>query len=382
MVTEVSTQGWFSRIIESIKGILVGSILVLVCVVALFWNEGRSVTTAKTIGEVGESVVNASIDAIDPAMEGKPVYVTGTATSTETLKDDLGVAAPNAIALARKVEMYQWKEEKSTKKRSNVGGSETTETTYTYDKSWEDEPVASASFKERGHDNPATMPFQSTRIAASVVTIGVRRLSPDLVKEISANEPFPVDAITPASTGGKPVKPSAGGWYFGADPATPQIGDVRVQYLVARPQPVSIISGQQGPTFTPWIAPSTKQEFARLDPGTLTAQAMVATAQAENSTMTWIIRLIGFVVMVMGFAMVFRPLVVVADVLPLFGSIASLGTGAAAFGLGAIVSFLTIGIAWIFYRPLIGVSLVVLGIGILVMLFVKGSGAKKARAAA
>ena len=45
---------WFSRIIESIKGVLIGLLLFLISVPLLFWNEGRAVERARRIP--GDSV--------------------------------------------------------------------------------------------------------------------------------------------------------------------------------------------------------------------------------------------------------------------------------------------------------------------------------------
>ena len=68
--------------------------------------------------------------------------------------------------------------------------------------------------------------------------------------------------------------------------------------------------------------------------------------------------------MFFGFSFIFKPLAVVADVLPLAGTIVGVGTGIFAFLLAAPLSLITISIAWIFYRPLIGIPLLLLaGVG-------------------
>ena len=57
--------------------------------------------------------------------------------------------------------------------------------------------------------------------------------------------------------------------------------------------------------------------------------------------------------------MIFRPIVVVAEFVPLIGSLVGAGASMAAFFLAAPLSLLTIAVAWITYRPLVGVSLLV-----------------------
>ena len=44
--------------------------------------------------------------------------------------------------------MYQWKEESHSESQDNLGGSETTTTTYPYDKIWSDSPIDSSYFKK------------------------------------------------------------------------------------------------------------------------------------------------------------------------------------------------------------------------------------------
>ena len=122
--TEVTSEGWFSRIGASIKGILFGIIIIPVCAIVLWWNEGRAVTTAKSLKEGAAAVVNVSADTVDPANDKKLVHVTGEAAATAEVKDaDLGLSLP-ALRLVRSEEIYQWIENKKTEKKEKIGGSE------------------------------------------------------------------------------------------------------------------------------------------------------------------------------------------------------------------------------------------------------------------
>ena len=56
--TEVSERSWLTRIMASIKGILVGALLFLLAFPLLIWNESRSVERIKTLEEGLESVVH------------------------------------------------------------------------------------------------------------------------------------------------------------------------------------------------------------------------------------------------------------------------------------------------------------------------------------
>ena len=375
--TETETTGWFTRIKEAFVGVLIGFVLVVAAPVLLFWNEGRSVKTAAALGEARQVVVEGKPDAIDPALEGKLVHLAGKATTAETLVDpEFGVRV-NAIRLEREVAMYQWKEEKETRKRKNLGGSETKETTYEYEQVWSERLIDSGSFKRReGHENPGKMPFESQGWQASDVRLGAYRLSPAQVGAFGGFRPVGKEQLPPPASGRQSID---GGYYLGKSPSAPEIGDVRVLFREAPPGDVSVIAQQTGETFRPMVMGS-GYDVSLLEMGVVPAGTMIRNAERANAMMTWILRAVGFVLMGLGFGLVFRPLSVVADVVPIIGSIVGMGTGCAAFGLAAVGSLITIAVGWVAYRPLIGVPLLVLGLGGLIGLFVLASKRKAARA--
>jgi hypothetical protein len=75
--TEVTTRSWRSRIVESIKGVLFGFVLILGSGAALFWNEGRAVQTQRSLTEGAGVVIDIDPAQVDPANEGKLVHVSG-----------------------------------------------------------------------------------------------------------------------------------------------------------------------------------------------------------------------------------------------------------------------------------------------------------------
>jgi hypothetical protein len=140
------------------------------------------------------------------------------------------------------------------------------------------------------------------------------------------------------------------GFYLGADPASPQVGDTRVTFQAAKPTQVSIIAKQVGNTFGPYITQA-GGNIELIQEGVYTADAMIQQAQESNKMLTWILRLAGFILMLAGLNMILKPLSVLADVLPILSTIVGAGTGIISFLLAAILSLITIGIAWIAYRP-------------------------------
>jgi hypothetical protein len=117
--------------------------------------------------------------------------------------------------------------------------------------------------------------------------------------------------------------------------------------------------------------------IALLRTGLHSADAMFQAAQQGNTRTTWIFRLAGFVVMFIGLGMVLRPLSVLADVLPFFGNIVAAGTTVIAGLVSAALTFITIAVAWITYRPLLGIGILLVA-GVLGVILKTHLGRQKA----
>lgn len=374
MVTVVTNLSWFGRIKESFKSVLIGLALFVAAFPVLFLNEGRAVRTEKSLEEGQGAVVTVKSDAVDSANEQKLVHLTGPAATVETLTDaEFGVAA-NAIKLRRKVEMYQWKEKEESKTEKKTGGSSTTTTTYTYEKEWSDDVVSSADFQEaEGHQNPGSFPYESSEEVAQVVTLGAFQLTPSLIGKMDDYVPVKVDDHAAALP--EPLKETmkidGGGYYTGTDPKVPQIGDVRISFAAVSPGNVSVVSRQVGNTFEAYRA-SAGMDIEMLTGGVHTAQAMFQSALAANTMLTWILRVVGLIMMFLGLVLVFRPLSVLGDVIPMIGSMLAFGTGLFALVLSFALSIGTVAVAWVVYRPVLGIALLSVAIAVLVTLAVRG----------
>ena len=379
--TETTSTGWFSRIGNSIKGILVGMIMIIIAFPVLFWNEGRAVKTRKDLDQGAKECVSADAAAVDNANDGKLVHISGMATAKGSLSDSQFGVTAEALKLKRTVEMYQWKENTETSKKKKLGGSEEKTTTYSYETIWAEDRIDSGKFKKpSGHSNPSSS-LSSQSWSASPITVGGFTLSSELIGQIDNFAAFsaqkPQAEMTPID--GRKVQFNNGQYYIGDNAASPVVGDVRVSFQAAMSTDVSVVAKQSGQSFSPFTGGS-GTTINMLHMGKHTADAMFTSAQESNKMLTWILRVVGFVVMFIGFSLLFKPLSVVADVLPIAGAIVGIGTGIVAFLLAAPLSLITIAVAWIFYRPLIGVPLLILaGVG-LFFLFKKFAAVRKAKA--
>ena len=371
--TETSSRGWFSRIGGAFKGILVGVVLVIATIVGLFINEGRAVNTRKSLDEGAGNYVTISAEKVNSEQEGKLVHFSADATSEEILSDsDLQVSA-TALRMKREVETYLWKESKKTETRKKLGGSEETVTTYNYEKGWSGGAIDSSKFKKpEGHENPEPV-LGSQEWTAEPIQVGAYVLSPSLAGKIGGFTTHQVDAEVerPDFFAQKRLNRKDGGFYLGTNPSRPEIGDSRVSYEVALPGKVTVISKQKGNSFEAYTAKA-GGKINMLAMGEQSAESMFETAQKSNKMMTWLFRGLGFALMFAGFSMLFRPLSVIADVLPIAGNIVGMGTKLVSFLLALPISLAVIGFAWVWYRPLLGVPLLVAalaGFGFLIKKF-------------
>lgn len=369
--TEITNRSWFGRIGGAIKGVFVGLLLFAVAVPLLFWNEGRAVKTYKMLQEGAGAVIAVAADKVNPGNEGRLVHVSGRATTTETLADTAFGVSANALVLKRDAEMYQWKETSHRETHKKLGGGEETKTTYSYAKTWSSRTIDSSDFKQpAGHENPAEMRTPAESFVAREAKLGAFSLPQHMVGELDnyADLPLKEGVEMPAPAGAKPLD---GGFYLGRDPASPQVGDIRVKYRVVPAGDVSVVARQAGDSFGAYET-KVGGEIRLIRDGLLTAAAMFKAEQDTNKMITWLVRLGGFVLMFIGLAMFFKPLSVLADVVPFIGSLVGAGTGFIAFFGALAASMLTVAVAWVVYRPLLAVALIAATVGLIVLMRRRG----------
>ncbi len=364
--TEVTSESWFGRIGGALKGIIFGILLIAIAFFVLFKNEGRAVNRYKTLKEGAGIVVSVGSEAVDSANEGQLIHLTGLATTDEILKDPAFGVSATAMRLKREVEMFQWKETQKKRTKKKLGGGTQTVTDYSYQKVWSGNLISSSGFKLAGeHRNPSAMPYPSKAVVAANATIGGFSLTKSLVQKMPGFETL-VPENVPASLGNKATL-QGDALYVGKDPGVPQVGDFRIRFSIVKPGKVSIVATQIGDTFEAFRSKK-GGTILILEAGSHSAEAMFQQAQESNKILTWVLRAVGFILMAVGFTLVFRPLSVVADVVPFIGSIVAAGTGLIAFILATVLSVVTIAVAWVVYRPVLGIALLVVAAALVFVL--------------
>jgi hypothetical protein len=371
LITEVTSESVFGRIGKSFVGMLVGFVLVAGSVVLLFWNEGRAVATAKSLREGAATVIDVPSDNINPANDSKLVHVTGDTTAADPLEDPLFNISEAAIRLRRNIQVFEWKEKKESKKRDKLGGGTETTTTYSYEKVWATDLTESSSFKSpEDHRNPSKLEVPKKEFVAKDVTLGQFKLTAEIIARIPGDEALAAteEQLANVSSNLQPkLKVEGEEFYLGADPANPEIGDEKISFTVLRPGTVSIVAAQAKHSLTPYTTQNGR-EIELVEAGSVAAPQMFAHAQVANRMLTWILRAVGFAAMFFGGLLLLGPISALAHLLPFLGSLVEIGFAIVAFFISAIVSMLVIATAWIVYRPILGVVLIVAAIGCIVLL--------------
>jgi hypothetical protein len=357
-VQEVIYESWFERLGDSFVGFIIGIILTLLSPCLFAWNERRAVRRAAALKEGAAAVQSVDSEEADPTNEGQLVHVVARICSVaEPLHDeDFDVYAGEGTRLERKVEMYQWKENVSSKRSKDiVGGGTTTVNNYTYSTDWYSEHHDSSHFKNpAGHVNPPAIAFRSYTLSSKQVKLGGFNLSTSLISKINNWEPL---ALTDEHQEllNSPKRPAAkmhchkNTYYIGSDPLNPQVGDLRVSFKICPPTVASVIAQQQGDNLVPYIT-SSGEELELLQMGNVSPAAMFKSAQDSDRVMTILLRVLFFVLQWVGIGLLLNPLTVAVDILPIVGLIINQGIGLVSFLAAVVISSVVIAVTWFGYR--------------------------------
>jgi hypothetical protein len=165
--------------------------------------------------------------------DGQLVFVSGPVQITRPARDAQFNVGANAVALVRKVEMFQWHEVRGTIR--------------SYDLDWVDHPVDSSSFVQPdGHGNPGPFPFDGGRFDSPDVRVGGFRLGPKLVDGIAGIEDFTPDLKALPANMAATFQVHDGTLVTSADPDHPRLGDLRVSWMQIAPQFLTVLARVEG----------------------------------------------------------------------------------------------------------------------------------------
>ena len=155
--------------------------------------------------------------------------------------------------------------------------------------------------------------------------------------------------------------------YFGRVPGAPEVGDVRVTFEKVVPAKVTVMAVVDGDTFKPFKAKNGKR-FQTLVMGKKSGDEIIEAEKEANNMWTWALRILGIMIVIGGLKGIFGFIETILKVVPFIAGIFGWGVGLVCTVIGVAWSLIVIAIAWLFYRPLLGISLLVLA-GFLVWVF-------------
>ena len=349
---EVVTHSYGENVKNSFGNIVIGIILFVISVMLLWNNEGNLAKQNKIANYITKNAIPVEVTAVDKANNNKLISVAGDATTEATLSDGI-ITIPNALAMKRTVEMYQWQENKHTDTETKMGGTTTETTTYSYEKVWSDSEIDSSDFHVKSHVNP---PFtvKSQRWNAKTGKLGDFNLI-----ETQTSALHHLEDYTNLPQNAK-YTISENYYYKASDVANPQIGDIRISYsYLPSGSQISVIGMQRtNKTITPMISKEGRV-YLQYD-GLLSQDEVVEKYRQGNVFMRNLLRFVGFILMFIGLNIVLKPLSVLLSFIPIFKNIMSAITGGLVLLISAVLSLTIIAISWLFYRPLLTVGLFII----------------------
>lgn len=218
---------------------LLGAVLMLIGLLLLGLTEHAD--RLRVLGEdaLGGFVLTGSAATPGPAANGKLVLAAGTPEVKTPARDAQFGVAVDAPALVRKVEMFQWNEIRYGGQRS-------------YEQNWFDHPIDSTAFNNpAGHANPGAFPINAARFDSPDVVVAGFKLAPALTDMIEGIEPFEPDLSKLPPNMAATFQPRDGTLLTSANPARPQIGDLRISWLRIAPKDLTVFARDQDGTLVP-----------------------------------------------------------------------------------------------------------------------------------
>lgn len=358
--TKTTTTGWGTRIGQSIAGVFVGILMFLASFGVLYWNEGRIDLSSIALDA---TPLDAETMTTDTTLQGTLVSVTGEVTNTETLGDDMFLKPGPYLRVARNVEMYAWVEETEEETNTNLGGSETTTTTYNYVKEWTDDPKSESELEyPEGHENPA-LTLEGDVATVDKMTVGAYTV--DGTVELTEGEQLTLkDSLLSLSSGAE-LGSSAYVFMGTGSLAKPEVGDVRISYTALDQGFTGTVIGELDRSAIVKYTDEDGNSIFRVFNGG--RDEAVATLHDEYTVMMWVFRALGFLMMWLGLTSVIGPLATFLDVLPFLGKTTRFLAMVAMFPVALVLSVITILVSMVLHSL---IAVIIVGVLLLAGLLV------------
>lgn len=313
--------------------ILMAPFLILGGIILLIWNEDRAVDREYDLITAQKQVVSTTLKRIDhnTSMNNTLIHLTHQVSIDQSPQDPEFNITIDGLILKRTVSTYQEHKDKNNHVSYN----------------WSSSPNSSTFFAQN-------------------VKMGNIAIGSALIETINTNLRVDLESI-------KKVWPSnytlSNNHLYSGNPSDPKVGDQRVSFYYAPKGTYSVIAKLSEQGLYPYQ--ETYGSIAMMELGSLDAPSMIAQAKENNVTLTWILRGVGLFFIFFGFASLFS-LGGLLTMIPILNFITGPLIGVISFILSLIISAFVIGLSWLVVRPIIGLSVLGLGVtGIAILVYLK-----------
>ncbi|CAB3376162.1 Hypothetical predicted protein [Cloeon dipterum] len=192
----------------------------------LMWSEARLLKKTKSLNEGFGSIVSIeNPNTISPENNGKLIHLVGYLQVGEPMTEfEYGVLI-SAVKLKRRVQMYQWVEERTL--REFPEEFHVHEDGLYYFTEWRDKLIDHTRFTQPyGHENPREIAMKTKIYVCDQVNVGAYYFS-DALKDVFTDFELFTSDERPEN---RDIKLHSGLYYHSQDVWNPKVGDIRVQF--------------------------------------------------------------------------------------------------------------------------------------------------------
>ncbi|MCJ8345454.1 TMEM43 family protein, partial [bacterium] len=349
LLTDTIIIPWHVRLVASFKSAGFGVLIALLSLPIFVLNEYQAYHDIELIKHIQEHIddSNHSIS-----------YISGETTTSKKLVDSQFSVETDGIHLNRDVYMYQWREIIKTKVKKKIGGKEEVISVYEYHKEFSNHPIDSSQFKNNeDYINPPFM-YHSKSFSQQSVHIDKVQLSKNFLPYLNYFEPLEIKSITNRNFVGKAYS-LYNMIYLGDQPLESKIGDYKIKFEHVPNRVLSLIANVEN-SKAEIISNGLFPIFQFIQAGEISAKELIQIYADESSEFTWIVRFIAFIMLFSGLFMVVYPLIVFCDFIPFLSSFVHKPLFSLVFILAAVIALCTLTLSWIFVRPILAGTSIIL----------------------
>lgn len=300
--------------LDSLKGVFIGFILIVIAILLIYWNEGRIdyATLAKKSQRINVENAAANIE-----FNQKFISATGEISAPSEISDELFLVPGHYVSVKRITEVYAWTETKASRgEYDSANNLNVEDQKYSYEAGWVANAPDSTKFRFPGQHINLAKTFSDTQVTAEMLNLGDYKVYTQGLTLPTATALNLTAANVNLSTGATLVNNAY--IYVGQGTmAQPAIGDQRISYEVVPDRVTVTIFGKLVDDRITAYADANNNQLFRMFLGD--RENAINTLHAEYTGSLWAIRVFGFLMIWIGFCLLLAPLSAVFGFMPVLG---------------------------------------------------------------